>query len=52
MLETQVINQVQQNNSQSQHNIVYNQQQIQQPQLVYTTVSFYLYSEVSKFQIN
>jgi len=30
-------NQAQQNNTQSQHNIVYNQQQVQQSQLVYTT---------------
>ncbi len=48
MLEAQVVvslsgNQAQQNNTQSQHYIVYNQQQIQQSQLVYTTVSFKLY---------
>ncbi len=48
MIEAQVVvslagNQAQQNNTQSQHNIVYNQQQVQQSQLVYSNVSFKLY---------
>ena len=52
MLEAQVVvslagGQVQHNPT-SQHNIIYNQQQIQQPQqIVYTTASFKFFSKKS-----